>query len=99
MCSLLAELSRSGALPRSVLAFEVKLLGLLGLKPDTAETRLTAGSRLLLEHFACDDWRALAPVRLSTAQVAELRQFLHGFLVYHLGKIPAGRSAALLAHG
>jgi hypothetical protein len=27
--------------------------------------------------------------------VAGLRQFLHGFLISHLGRLPAGRAAAL----
>jgi hypothetical protein len=35
-------------------------------------------------------------LRLSAAQEAEIQKYLHGFLIYHLGKLPHGRSAALL---
>ena len=42
-----------------------------------------------------DDWAGVARLKLSAGQLAELRQFLHGFLIYHLGKIPAGRAAAI----
>ena len=32
---------------------------------------------------------------MAEAELRELRQFLHGFLIYHLGKIPPNRAAAL----
>ena len=41
------------------------------------------------------DWGAVFRLRPSAAQVEEMRQFLHGFLIYHTGKIPKGRAAAL----
>jgi hypothetical protein len=31
----------------------------------------------------------------AAAQAAELRRFLHGFLIFHLGRLPRGRAAAL----
>jgi len=34
-------------------------------------------------------------LKLSIAQVAEIDRFLNSFLIYHLGRIPKGRSAAL----
>jgi len=92
---LIGELGRSAQQPRTVLAFELKLLHLLGLQPDTAESRLSTGSRIVAGRLAQDDWAALTPLRLTAIQMAELRQFLHGFLIYHLGKFPAGRAAAL----
>jgi hypothetical protein len=33
----------------------------------------------------------------SPAQIGELRQYLHGFLIFHLGRLPRGRAAALAA--
>jgi hypothetical protein len=36
-------------------------------------------------------------LKLTGAQAAELRQFLHGFLIFHLGRLPRGRTAALAA--
>jgi DNA repair protein RecO (recombination protein O) len=81
--------------PVSTLAFELKLLHALGLAPDAAETKLTAGSKRLVEHLAQTDWPDLHRLRISAAQLREIEHFLHGFLVYHLGKIPSGRAAAL----
>ncbi len=81
--------------PQPVLAFELKLLGELGLKPDLAKSRLTAGAKELVKALGEKDWSAVARLRLSGAQVVELRQFLHGFLIFHLDRIPASRGAAL----
>jgi DNA repair protein RecO (recombination protein O) len=80
--------------PQTVFAFELKLLIELGLQPDWETSRLTPGARQLARAFAESDWPAVARLRPSMAQTAEMRQFLHGFLVFHLGKIPKGRDAA-----
>ena len=82
--------------PQTIFAFELKLLNELGLKPDLVKSRLTEGSKQLVKVLAETDWQAIMRLRPSDAQVTELRQFLHGFLIYHLGRIPSGRSAALL---
>jgi hypothetical protein len=37
----------------------------------------------------------LSRLKPSDAQSRELQQFLHGFLIFHLGKIPGGRAPAL----
>jgi DNA repair protein RecO (recombination protein O) len=93
--SLLAGLPQHPARPQTIFAFEMKLLDDLGLKPNLAETKLSAGARQILENLAEQDWESIFRLRLSAAQVEEIRQFLHGFLIYHLGKIPRGRGAAL----
>jgi DNA repair protein RecO (recombination protein O) len=80
--------------PQTVFAFELKLLIELGLQPDWEASRLTPGATQLARAFAESDWPAVARLRPSMAQTAEMRQFLHGFLVFHLGKIPKGRDAA-----
>jgi hypothetical protein len=36
---------------------------------------------------------------LSRTQSAELHEWLHGFLIVHLGRLPRGRAAALAADG
>ena len=72
-------------------AFELKLLDELGLKPDLRKSKLTPGTQQIVNTLAGQDWPAVARLRLSDPQAAELRQFLHGFLVFHLGKIPEGR--------
>jgi hypothetical protein len=35
-------------------------------------------------------------LKLTDAQTIELREFLHGFLIFHLGRLPKGRAKALL---
>ena len=92
---LLVALPKQPARPQTIFAFEMKLLDGLGLKPNLAETKLSAGARQILERMAEQEWDAVFRLRLSAAQSEEIRQFLHGFLIFHLGKIPAGRRAAL----
>jgi len=87
----LCELMRHPAQPQALFAFEMKLLDESGLRPNLSESPLTPGSRQALERLAALDWPAVFRLRLSAAQVREIGPFLHGFLVYHLGKIPKGR--------
>lgn len=95
----LAQLTLDPPQARTVLAFEIKLLNELGLQPDLKEARLSPGARSSLEYFLANDWAALPRLRLSAAQVLELRHYLHEFLLYHLGKIHRGRAAALAQPG
>jgi len=92
---LLAEVTRGMTEPRTVLAFEAKLLVQLGQQPNVTESSLSPGSRQIYARLESEDWPALERLKLSAAQEVELRQFLHGFLIYHLGKIPKGRGEAL----
>ena len=78
--------------PQAVLAFEMKLLRELGQSPDLGASKLTAGSKHILEKLSDFDWRELSHLKPSPAQTRELQQFLHGFLIHHLGRIPKGRS-------
>ncbi len=93
---LLPVLPRQPLSPLTIFAFEMKLLGELGQAPDLAESRLTPGAKKILAGLSAADWAALPRWKLSAPQTREIQQFLHGFLVYHLGKIPGGRSAALV---
>jgi DNA repair protein RecO (recombination protein O) len=81
--------------PQLVFAFELKLLRELGLEPNLAETNLAAGTKKIAGILAQKDWAAGLRLKLTTAQMVELRQFLHGFLIFHLGRLPGGRAAAL----
>ena len=81
--------------PQTIFALEFKLLDQLGLAPDLAETRLTPGAKRIVGALLENDWAGIARLKLSAAQAAELRQFLHGFLIFHLGRLPRGRAAAL----
>jgi DNA repair protein RecO (recombination protein O) len=81
--------------PQNIFALELKLLRELGLEPDVEETRLTPGVKKIVQALLDGDWSGGSRLKLSAAQGGELRQFLHGFLILHLGKLPRGRAAAL----
>jgi DNA repair protein RecO (recombination protein O) len=89
---LLAVLSQNPPQPRNVLAFELKLLNELGLGPDLGKTHLTAETKKLVLALTENDWSTIAGLKATAAQAVELRQFLHGFLIFHLAKIPSGRA-------
>lgn len=81
--------------PYYIIAFEIKLLHELGLEPDLAETRLTPGAKKIALAFSGGDWTEITRIKLSPAQTGELRQWLHGFLTFHLGRLPRGRAGAM----
>lgn len=85
--------------PQNIFALELKLLRELGLEPDFAETRLTPGVKRVVQTLLAGDWERSSRLKLSAAQGGELRQFLHGFLIFHLGRLPRGRAAALAEPG
>ena len=93
MGSLLDQLAQRPPQLQTRFAFELKLLKELGQSPDLLKAKLTLGSRRILAELTDKDWPALARLRLSEPQIRELNQFLHGFLIYHLGKIPGRRGA------
>jgi DNA repair protein RecO (recombination protein O) len=88
---------RVGEAPHAttIFAFELKLLNDLGLKPDLDKSNLNPGTKQLVKALAEKDWPVVARLKPTPAQAAELGHFLHGFLIYHLGRIPKGREAAL----
>jgi len=89
---LLEFLAQGPPSPVAVLAFEVKFLADAGLAPDLARVRVSAGAREILRQLGTASWTQLLRLKPSAAQTSELRQFLHGFLVQHLGRVPAGRA-------
>lgn len=94
---ILEHLPRQVVCPQTIFAFELKLLLLLGLQPDWTQTKLSAGALAAAKGLSAGDWPLVARVTLSAAQTTELTRWLHGFLIYHLGRIPSGRDAALRA--
>jgi len=92
---LLAHLCAQPVAPKTVLAFELKLLRELGLMPEMDQTRLKPETAGVAEAFASADWPQLDGLQPDALQMTELRQFLHGFLIYHLDRLPKGREAAL----
>ena len=92
LSAVLAHLPKQLPQPQTLFAFEIKLLHELGLAPDVTQGQLTPGGKQIVGAFSVGDWPAVARLKLSEAQVLELRHFLHGFLIFHLGRIPKGRS-------
>jgi DNA repair protein RecO (recombination protein O) len=90
MRRFLAVLVATPPLPQRQFAFELKLLNELGLQPDLEQSGLTAGARRLARALAEGAWPAVTRLKLSPAQVVELQQFLHGFELFHLGRVPKG---------
>jgi DNA repair protein RecO (recombination protein O) len=83
-------------LPQLIFAFELKMLHELGLEPDLDEVKLSAGGQKLVSALKQRNFDGVFGLKLADSQASELRQFLHGFIIYHLGKIPQGRAQALM---
>ena len=81
--------------PQLVFAFEFKLLHELGLKPDLDKISLTRGAKQIVRVLAQDNWPSVQRLKLTRAQSDELRQFLHGYMIFHLGRLPRGRAGAV----
>ncbi|HTY87101.1 MAG TPA: DNA repair protein RecO [Candidatus Acidoferrum sp.] len=95
LSGLLDSLKQHPASPQLVFAFELKLLRELGLQPDPEKLRLTPGAKQIVRTLTQGGWPAAWRLKLAPAQQEELRQFLHGFLIFHLGRLPAGRAGAV----
>ena len=77
--------------PRTVYAFELKLLEEHGLRPEIEETKLSPATQKTIHALTHHDWSELSHLLATAPQARELRQFLHRFLLFHLGRIPKGR--------
>jgi DNA repair protein RecO (recombination protein O) len=82
-------------LPQIIFAFELKMLSELGLEPDWSNTELAPGTKKIAEVLLQRDFTSGFGVKLAASQASELRQFLHGFIIFHLGKLPRGRAQVL----
>jgi DNA repair protein RecO (recombination protein O) len=80
----------------AVPAFELRLLGELGLAPPLDRDALPApGARGLAARLRDAPWSALADPAPDSADVEAVARFLHGFLIHHVGRLPRGRGEAL----
>lgn len=91
----LREFLDHAAGPAHVLAFELQVLEDCGLAPDLDGSRLGTAARQAAVRLRETPVAAAATLDVTTVVLRELSQFLHGFLVYHLGGLPRGRAAAL----
>jgi DNA repair protein RecO (recombination protein O) len=92
---LLLHLPNQPAQAATLFAFELKMLGELGLSPNLARTSLSPGAKEILRALLVSPWNAITRLRLSPAQRLEVGRFLQGFLLYHLGRLAPGRATAL----
>lgn len=90
-CGFLAAIQERVPQPRNIYAFELKILRELGLEPNLEETRMSEEARRLALRMTHGTWTEISELSATANAARELRQFLHGFLIYHLGKIPGGR--------
>jgi DNA repair protein RecO (recombination protein O) len=81
--------------PRAVFAFELKLLNELGLSPDLPNSSLSAAARGLVEQLISVPWEEIAGLKATKEQALEIRRFLHGYIIFHLGRLPEGRAQAV----
>ena len=95
MIGLIGQLLAQPPQATTIFAFELKLLTNLGLRPDLDKSGLSPGTRQLVKALTEQDWPVVGRLKPTAAQGSELGRFLHGFLIYHLGRIPKGRDAAL----
>ena len=92
---LLDHLARTDTYPQTIFSFECRLLAELGQSPNLEQTKLNPGTKQLLKALTVSDWPLLTRLRPSEAQIKEMNHFLHGFLIFHIGKTPKGREAAV----
>ena len=81
--------------PQIIFAFELKMLRELGLEPEWDKSSLPVGTKKVVMALLERDLAAGFGVKLADSQTGDLRQFLHGFMIFHLGKVPRGRAQAL----
>jgi DNA repair protein RecO (recombination protein O) len=93
--TFLAALGKHEASSQLIFAFELKMLRELGLEPDWGKTGLSPGAEKAAQTLIQRDFTGGFGLKLAGTQVGELRQFLHGFILFHLGKVPRGRAQAL----
>lgn len=95
LCGFLDCLGRQTTAPQLILALELKLLRELGLSPNLADAPLAAGTKKAAGMLARLDWTSGLRLKLSGPQMTELQEFLDGFLIIHLGRVPRGRATAM----
>jgi DNA repair protein RecO (recombination protein O) len=91
----LTSLCRQPPRPLTVLALELKLLHELGLEPDFTQARLTPGAKKIVQALLARDWDQCQRLKPASGQTNEIGHWLHGFLIFNLGRLPRGRDGAL----
>lgn len=95
MKGLLDQLGRHPPQTQTVLAFELKLLGELGLQPDLDKEKLKPDVKEILRTLQRSDWTTVARLKLTAGQFAGVERFLRGFLEFHLERVPRMRARVM----
>jgi len=95
LCGFLDWLPSHEPQAQAVFSFELKLLAELGLQPDFTRSRMRPPLVAILHCLSEEDWPEVARTQLNRSDSAEINHFLHGFLIYHLGRLAKGRDAAV----
>jgi len=80
-------------------ALELRLLDLLGFDPTLPLQRHSLEIQGLAKQLQSTPWDELGEVTLGPGPIQTLQQFLHGFFIHHLGRLPSGRNAVTLKGG
>lgn len=92
----LRGIAGAGSRPETVLAFELRLLAELGLAPRLDRDSLPRpGARELAGRLAAAPWPEVFAGPAGRDATEAVARFLHGFLIHHLERLPAGRGEAL----
>ncbi len=94
---LLRHLARVPPQPRTIYAFELKLLALQGLAPDVADSAMPTAVRDLMRQLMDSTWADLGALKPVAPTVRQLKQVLHDFILQHCQRVPKGRAEALAA--
>jgi DNA repair protein RecO (recombination protein O) len=94
---LLRELPRRPFQRQTIFTFELKLLDELGLSPELSKSHLSVEAQRLARLLREADYQTSTGLKASENALTEIEHFLHGFLVFHFGRLPHNRVRAL--HG
>lgn len=95
LCGFLDSLPTHPPQTQNVFALELKLLAELGLQPDLSHARLSRDAAATVGALGEADWPTVARMKVAKGLSQEINRFLHGFLIYHLGRLAKGRDAAM----
>ncbi len=89
----LDHLSSAKPQPRSIFAFELRLLSALGLDLEMGPLPSPLGQ--LIDDLRWLPWSELAALRPGSTEIRDLRQTLHRFILQHCEKLPPGRDGVV----
>lgn len=78
-----------------MIALEIKMLDQLGLNPVGEAASVSPGSLEIMRRLSDLSFDKMTTLHASEKQSRELRDYLHRFLEFHLGKLARGRNKAL----